>query len=951
MNHKSLEYFKTLFSSSTDAMGYVDLNGVFLDVNNAFTVLTQYSKKELLSNKKYTEITPKEYFELENQLVQRMLNNYETVEYEKELIRKDGSRIPVGLNSFAITDRKGRPVALGGIVRDLSEQKQLQEKVGEYESRYLTLLKSSSDTVCEMDSNGIFLNVGPNSREILDHDPAELIGKDIFRFIHTKDVSLFRSKFIKSFKTLSTQKVKFRMLARDSAWSIIEGEIRPYSVSNTSGRSILIFKNLTSENSIRYRVRKQTDELKSLNQDLELKEKDLNILYSVAKAVHESIDIEDVCRISMDKIIELDNVDMVMIYIVDHSRKVAELKQSRNVPEKYIKMAHTIPYPKGVTWHIINTAEHVNTEDVQKSPRIGPAGKELGHHGLLGIPLLNRCEVNGVIFFTTYKSREFNSKEVRLLSSISEHISIAMAKANLYKELSRKTRYETIINTVTRSIHKSINLQEILDNAVNSIKKNIINADKVAIYLIQGDRAVLNAYEHTTVKYKKEISDKDGVTWETIRSGNVNYISGLENKPVIDFTKWKFEINSYLGLPIRSENRIIGILTIASTKADAFDEQELNLFNIIINQIEIALKNAKMVEALEQSEKKYRDLFENIPTGIYRKDKSGRIIMANPALANMLGYSTFEELIAHNLKRDEFDLNYNESKFKRAIKNEGDFYGLDIESTWKRKDGTFFDVLENVKAVYDDRGDISYYEGTVKDITERKQAENKLRNSEQRLRDLAIHLQSIREDERKKIAREIHDEFAQQLTGMMISLSMMKKDIHGHEINDNYSKIISNIDDLSHQVKHAVQTAKRITGKLRPRILDDMGIEAAIQWQIDNVRKVSDIEIRFYSGIKDPDLDQDLATALFRIFQESITNILRHSEAKKVRVSLRENNNSIMLRVSDNGRGIKESETSNLTSFGLLGIRERVIPFNGEVNILGKPGKGTCIEVTIPLKR
>ncbi len=128
---------------------------------------------------------------------------------------------------------------------------------------------------------------------------------------------------------------------------------------------------------------------------------------------------------------ELDNVDMAFIYLVDKARKEAVLQAHRNLPEDYIRRARTIPYPKGVTWEILNTGKMLNSENVQTDPNIGPAGRELGHHGALGIPITSEGEAIGVIWFFSYKERKFEEEEVALLTSIGNQIATAIAKAKL----------------------------------------------------------------------------------------------------------------------------------------------------------------------------------------------------------------------------------------------------------------------------------------------------------------------------------------------------------------------------------------------------------------------------------------------------------------------------------------------------------------------------------------
>lgn len=174
-------------------------------------------------------------------------------------------------------------------------------------------------------------------------------------------------------------------------------------------------------------------------------EEELIQLNTLMKAVHRSLDLNDVYKVALGMVTGTENVDMVMIYIVDNDKKEAVLQAERNLPEFYIKRAGRIPYPKGITWEVINSGAVMNVEDAQKDPNIGPAGRELGHHSILGVPIFLENEVIGVVWFTSYKERKFSEREVRLLSAMGDQIALAIAKAKMIEEI--KTTHEQLIQS------------------------------------------------------------------------------------------------------------------------------------------------------------------------------------------------------------------------------------------------------------------------------------------------------------------------------------------------------------------------------------------------------------------------------------------------------------------------------------------------------------------------
>jgi len=228
---------------------------------------------------------------------------------------------------------------------------------------------------------------------------------------------------------------------------------------------------------------------------------------------------------------------------------------------------------------------------------------------------------------------------------------------------------------------------------------------------------------------------------------------------------------------------------------------------------------------------------------------------------------------------------------------------------------------------------------------ERRKAVKQLKISHEQLRNLAAHLESAREEERTWIAREIHDELGQTLTALKMDLSVMEKKVATNQGIETLEELIK--ADLR-LVNETIKTVKRLCTELRPSVLDHLGLGAAIEWQAQEYQKRSGIACEVNLVPYDIIVDGKHSSALFRIFQESLSNVLRHAQATKVTVTLSDQGDSIMLDISDNGVGITEEHMSKANSFGLLGMRERVQICNGEFRISGSPNAGTTITVIIP---
>lgn len=231
----------------------------------------------------------------------------------------------------------------------------------------------------------------------------------------------------------------------------------------------------------------------------------------------------------------------------------------------------------------------------------------------------------------------------------------------------------------------------------------------------------------------------------------------------------------------------------------------------------------------------------------------------------------------------------------------------------------------------------------TREIAERKQAEEQRRASEESLRALAAHLQHVREEEWARIAREIHDELGQALTGLKMDLSWIAK-----RLSPEQAQLAERAKTMAVLIDDTVETVRRIASRLRPEVLDQLGLAAAIEWQANDFQRRTGIRC----GVSLPQtalaLDHERSIAAFRVVQELLTNVARHANATRVDVSIRIGQDALTLEIEDDGKGIEPEAINRRDSLGLLGMRERVLPFGGGIEITGLPGRGTRAVVSIP---
>ncbi len=233
-----------------------------------------------------------------------------------------------------------------------------------------------------------------------------------------------------------------------------------------------------------------------------------------------------------------------------------------------------------------------------------------------------------------------------------------------------------------------------------------------------------------------------------------------------------------------------------------------------------------------------------------------------------------------------------------------------------------------------------------REIAEHKLTEQRLRESEENLRALAARLQSVREEEQIRIAREVHDGLGQQLTGLKMDLTWLVG-----KLQTDQEPLVKKIGSMFLLIDETIHSVRKIASGLRPELLDEAGLAAAIGWHAKDFQQRTGIRCLVEVPPDSDGLDPERSTALFRIFQEVLTNVARHANATRVDVSMRRDEERFTLEVRDNGKGIAPATVHDPRSLGLLGMRERVLPFAGHIEISGSRGKGTLVVVSLPSAR
>jgi two-component system sensor histidine kinase UhpB len=351
--------------------------------------------------------------------------------------------------------------------------------------------------------------------------------------------------------------------------------------------------------------------------------------------------------------------------------------------------------------------------------------------------------------------------------------------------------------------------------------------------------------------------------------------------------------------------------------------------------IDLALSKHPVESKLRRIEGWFTAAIKSIVDAVITVDEQSRVTFLNPTAEMLTGWKMKETA-------------------GRAL---GEVFQIDQEGEWsapnhaalRARNGVTVPIEWSEASIRDEQDAVIGRVLIFRDVTERQRAEAQLKESREQLRLLAAHLQNVREEERTRIAREVHDELGQMITGLKMDLSWIEKRLP--EIADVAARepVAAKAKSMSELLDRTVKTVRKIASELRPGVLDDLGLLPAIEWQARDWQARTGIECQVSASLEGVTVSPERSTALFRIFQEVLTNVARHAQATRVRARISADDGWLVMEVQDNGRGITEEDQHRPRSFGVLGMQERAALLGGKCAVTGEPGVGTAVRVRIPL--
>ena len=438
---------------------------------------------------------------------------------------------------------------------------------------------------------------------------------------------------------------------------------------------------------------------------------------------------------------------------------------------------------------------------------------------------------------------------------------------------------------------------------------------------------------------------------ETIGNGEAYYADNVQSVFPNDQDLIDLKAVSYKGIRLESsEGKPIGHLAILDEKPFVDSQRTQSLFRLFAGRASAELERKRAEVALQESEAYYRSIFENALFGISITGPDFKFEKVNKAWCKLIGYTEDEMLnkmdVADVTVPD--DISKSQGIMEQLLNgkiNEGH-----IEKRYKTKSGEIVEAITFVRGIYGKHGKYLGNAASILDITDRKQAEAKLQSAYHRLQNLTRALETAKEEERTRIARELHDEFGQALSSLKWDLACLRRELQSQAQWKEADAIETRIHSMSNLLIQTIHATRRIATSLRPPLLDDLGLMPALEWLVRDFQERTGVSCKLFIDptIARGSIPSESATAFFRILQELLTNILRHAQASQIDINFQMKDELLLLEVHDNGIGFIAPSIGPADSFGLLGIQERAQALGGHFTIRGKPKGGTQVVVTIP---
>ncbi|HEV8722580.1 MAG TPA: GAF domain-containing protein [Candidatus Binatia bacterium] len=723
----------------------------------------------------------------------------------------------------------------------------------------------------------------------------------------------------------------------------------------------------------------------------------------IEQAMVSTLSLDDVLTVLLDKIESVFSFKVVIaVQLLKPNRWEFGTIVCRNIDTDLWRREHERHLPinqSGLVREVLNSSTSLQILRLEDDPRVRHREfkRAYGLVSYLGIPLRVAEQPVGVLDIITSTEHEFSEQEVNYLTSLSSHAAIAIQNARLYTELGKKSEELSALFAVTSAASQTLEMERILEEVIRKIT-DIFGFDAMRVSLFDEQKETLHARAvyQTHPEFAALFRDFEkgrGITGTVGVTGEAIIISNVETDPryeQLSDTKLalKFRHQFLAGFPIKYNDETLGVITCVGRQARELAGDEIQLITSMSNQIAVAIHNARLYAEIEKKTLELSALFavtsaasQSLETGQILREVAQKIteIFSFDATRVFLLDDAKEELQAKATHETHPDFASGATRLKigkgisGAVVATGEAMIISDTST----DPRYLELTTTRNALKTQQKFLASFPIKYKDqvlgaITcvgrhPRQLADHEIqlinsmssqiavalensryyeqtRKQATQLRNYAVRQESIRELERTRISREIHDELGQALTALKLEVSLLRTKLRGD------SDLKQRIGEISEMLDGTIQTVRKIATQLRPDVLDKLGLIPAIEWHLQEFRKRTGIKSDFASRPSELHLTEPQSTAFFRILQEALTNVARHARASRVRIRLVHRDGQTFLLVEDNGVGIDAEKITDPDSLGLLGMQERARALGGRVIVRRNRRNGTMVTACIPAK-
>lgn len=899
---------KALVQASPLAIVGFDLQGKVISSNPAAERIFGWGQNEVMD--RLHHLMPEGQKEESWQLWQRILRGEPILGVEFRHRRKDGALVDVSLATAPLFDAAGNLTGSMGVFEDITARKRTAEALRESEARFRAMFERAPIGLALVDLERHVLEVNPALCDMAGYSAAELRRHNVVDFTQPDEGEAKFSRFAELAAGKRNQyQIEKRFRHKEGHWVWVRLSVS--LVRDVSGRpqfAMSMVEDITARKQAQEaadEVRRQQEAILNNISDLVwLKDREGRLLVvndqfgrtcgMTPREVAGKFD-QDIWGPKLGEKLRADDLEVMA------TGKQKRLEESLTNPDGRAQWFETI-----------------------KTPIFNERGTVIGTTGIAR-DITKRRQIEEVL-----------RKVSRALKAVTE----------CDQALLRATNEAELLSEVCRII------VEVGGYRMAWVGFGRQDADK-SVQLMAQEGIDEGYLQNLKVSWADEERGR-GPTGTAIRTGKPAIVRDTQTDP--RFALWRKKAlkrgyASILALPL-GDTQPFGALTIYATEPNAFDEEEIELLVGLANDLAYGIKalradaeSRRAEEALRQSETKYRSLMNSASDAIVLADPQGTITEVNQRAVDLLGYSEAEllglkfALIHPPQKRRKV-----REKYQEVLKSGS---GRLHEGMVLRRDGLTVPV--EITQIMVEYGDQRVVQTIFRDITERQQAEEALRDSEQKLRRLASQLLTIQEKERRRVSRELHDELGQALTVLKIHLvaieNKLRRDQRG--LKASCEKLLSDVDAV-------IENVRRLSYDLSPSILEDLGLSSSLRYLVEEACRNHQMLYDMTLAEIDTLFSAETKINIYRIFQEALTNIGRHAEADHIEVEISKQSNQVTFHLRDNGNGfdLKEarSRTLNKRGLGLTTMHERALLAGGQLSIWSRKGQGTAITLTIPVQ-